>query len=295
LWGLHNISDPISPGKRTEFSDALHQVYIACDREIGRLVKSMVSDTVVLVFSLQGLRENTTRNILLPEMLRRVVNDLPPSTMNPAPGLISRVRNLIPLELRHRIKSALPIEQRHRLTAFWRSRNRDWSETRAFSMIADAQGWIRINLRGREKQGIVEPGKEYDNLCAKIADGLKTYVDADTNEPLVRNIVRTSQVFEGDRLDLLPDLIVQWNEKPAAAHRTIRSPLYGSIPWPTPGRNPEGRSGNHFPQGFLIAAGESIKQGDIDDADILDLAPTILNLLGQPVPDPMEGKALFGV
>ncbi|HLD94743.1 MAG TPA: hypothetical protein VI703_11135, partial [Anaerolineales bacterium] len=60
-----------------------------------------------------------------------------------------------------------------------------------------------------------------------------------------------------------------------------------------PGRNPEGRSGNHFPEGFLIATGKGIKEGAISDAHILDLAPTILNLLGQPVPDLMEGKVLF--
>ncbi|MGH2581308.1 MAG: hypothetical protein ACRDFQ_00240, partial [Anaerolineales bacterium] len=102
-----------------------------------------------------------------------------------------------------------------------------------------------------------------------------------------------SQVFEGEKRELLPDLIIQWNEKPAAAHRTITSQRYGSIPWPAPGRNPEGRSGNHFPQGFLIAAGQGITAGDIEDAHILDLAPTILNLLGQPVPGFMEGKVLF--
>ena len=226
-------------------------------------------------------------------MLRRVLFDLPPSTVSPPPGLLDGIRELIPLELRHRIKSALSTELRHRLTAFWRSRAQDWSETRAFSMVADAQGWIRINLKGREQLGIVEPGREYDDLCTKISEGLKSYVDADTNEPLVRNIVRASQVFEGEKLELLPDLIIQWNEKPSAQHRAITSPRYGTIPWPTPGRNPEGRSGNHFPEGFLIATGKGIKEGAISDAHILDLAPTILNLLGQPVPDLMEGKVLF--
>ena len=293
LWALHNIAAPISAEEKVEFSDALRQVYIACDQEIGRLVNAIDTDTAVLVFSLQGMRDNTTRTILLPEMLRRVLFDLPPSTVSPPPGLLDGIRELIPLELRHRIKSALSTELRHRLTAFWRSRAQDWSETRAFSMVADAQGWIRINLKGREQLGIVEPGREYDDLCTKISEGLKSYVDADTNEPLVRNIVRASQVFEGERLELLPDLIIQWNEKPSAQHRAITSPRYGTIPWPTPGRNPEGRSGNHFPEGFLIATGKGIKEGAISDAHILDLAPTILNLLGQPVPDLMEGKVLF--
>jgi bisphosphoglycerate-independent phosphoglycerate mutase (AlkP superfamily) len=46
-------------------------------------------------------------------------------------------------------------------------------------------------------------------------------------------------------------------------------------------------------EGFLIAAGKDIKSGTIKAADLIDLAPTILTLLGQPVPPEMEGRALF--
>lgn len=58
------------------------------------------------------------------------------------------------------------------------------------------------------------------------------------------------------------------------------------------GRNPEGRSGNHMPQGMLIAAGMGIKSGNINDGHTLDLAPTILAMLDQPIPSDMEGKVL---
>jgi predicted AlkP superfamily phosphohydrolase/phosphomutase len=293
LWALHNIDEPLTSGEGAEFSDFLHQVYISCDHVIGALVRAAGPNTTVLVFSPQGMRDNISRNIILTEMLQRVLNDRSSSGIVPIPGLLSRLRDLIPLEWRHRVKSALPVGIRHRLTAFWRFRSTNWSKTRAFSMLADAQGWIRINLKGREARGIVQAGREYDELCEKIARGLKTYVDADTNEPLVRKLVRTSQVFEGEKVEFLPDLMIQWNTRPACEHRMITSPRYGSIPWPTPGQNPEGRSGNHFTDGMLIAAGEGIKSGTISGAHILDLAPTILTLLGQPVPPQMEGRPLF--
>jgi predicted AlkP superfamily phosphohydrolase/phosphomutase len=118
-------------------------------------------------------------------------------------------------------------------------------------------------------------------------------VDAGTNEALIKNIARPGQVFEGERVDWLPDLIIQWNNLPCIDMRAAVSPRYGRIDWPTPGQNPEGRSGNHQPQGLLIAAGPGIKSGNIEGAHILDLAPTMLRLLGQPIPDYMEGKALF--
>ena len=108
----------------------------------------------------------------------------------------------------------------------------------------------------------------------------------------MQEVARPAQLFEGERLSALPDLIVRWADSPAAAHRAIRSPLFGEIPWPTPGRNPEGRGGNHRPEGMLITAGPGVRRGPIGKAHILDLAPTILKLLGQPVPAEMEGKLL---
>ena len=71
------------------------------------------------------------------------------------------------------------------------------------------------------------------------------------------------------------------------------SERFGRIAWPTPGRNPDGRAGNHRGTGFLIAAGGGLPAaGDLDPADIRDLAPTACALLGAPPPWPMEGRRL---
>jgi predicted AlkP superfamily phosphohydrolase/phosphomutase len=145
-------------------------------------------------------------------------------------------------------------------------------------------------LKDREAQGIVEPGAEYELLCDKIINGLKTFVDADSGEPVVREIVPAGEVFHGEKVDLLPDLLVNWTDSPANRQRALVSPRYGTIAWPIPGRNLEGRSGNHRPQGMLIACGKGIEAGTIiNHAHILNLAPTMLSLLGQPVPTEMEG------
>jgi predicted AlkP superfamily phosphohydrolase/phosphomutase len=292
LWGLHNITDRLTDSERIELSDALRQVYIKCDQIVGRLLEAAGSDATVLIFSVHGMGDNSSKTLILPEMLQRVLVDIFPDAPRPARGLLRRLRDKIPVGIRHRLKSSLTVESRHRLTAFWRTTEIDWPATRAFAMLSDMQGWIRINLKGRELYGIVEAG-DFDPLCEQIAEGLRTFVDEGTNEPIVRNIVRPGQVFEGEKLDWLPDLIIQWNDSPVASLQAVVSPRYGRIAWPTPGQNPEGRSGNHMPQGMLIAAGANIKSGNITGAHILDLAPTILSLLGQPVPPAMEGKPLF--
>lgn len=292
LWNPRNISDPLNEAERAELSDALRQIYVACDEAIARLVHAAGPDTVIVVFSLHGMRENTSRNWILPEMLRRVLKEDPlesGSTKSP----ILRLRESMPAEIRYRIKRRLPFRLRRWLTRYWRVSGIHWSETRAFCLLSDTQGWIRINLKGRESRGIVEPGEAYEALCKEIQEGLQTFVDADTGKPVIKEIYRPHQVFRGENLGMLPDLILVWEDSPAAEHRAVVSSRLGRIPWPTPGRNPEGRSGNHKGEGVFFVAGDGIRPEDVKGPSILDLAPTLLALLGQPVPDRMEGKPIL--
>jgi bisphosphoglycerate-independent phosphoglycerate mutase (AlkP superfamily) len=92
----------------------------------------------------------------------------------------------------------------------------------------------------------------------------------------------------------LPDILVKWKFKPAASYTKIISNEYGEIEWPMPGKNPDGRSGNHRPDGFLLAVGKDFKADSAFDKKyhIVDLAPTILNLLNIEKPNKMEGKVI---
>jgi predicted AlkP superfamily phosphohydrolase/phosphomutase len=285
LWSTVNVTDRLSESEKAELDGSLRRVYMDCDATIGAIVAAAGPETRVLVFSLHGMGANHSRTFAFPEMLRRIVDGRPSS-----PGLLKRLRALVPQDWRHKAKSLLPFEMRRRLTSYWRMSEYKWETTRAFSLLSDTEAWVRINLKGREARGIVEPGEEYEALLRKIAEGLKTFVDADTGAPLVQDVVLARDIFTGGRVEDLPDLIVLWSDTPASQHRAINSPQFGMIAWPTPGHNPEGRSGNHRPQGMLIAAGPGVKSGAIRNADILDLAPTILALLGQPIPAAMDGK-----
>jgi predicted AlkP superfamily phosphohydrolase/phosphomutase len=297
LWDITNTLGDIQSDERAEFSYALRDVYIACDKAVGRLVDIAGEDVTTLVFSLHGMGHNTSRSdFLLPKMLERIIAKGASSDRGSGQGgYLQRLRKLIPLELRYKVRRWLPFWLQDYLTAFWRMGGIDWSVTPAASLVADLQGYVRINLRGREAAGIVEPGEEYDRLCAEIIEGLSTYVDSDTGEPVVESVMRSGQLFsQGARRNNLPDLIVRWAYSPAADHRAIVSSRFGSIPWPIPGRNPDGRSGNHCPEGFLIAVGDRIQPGSqINDAHILDLAPTVYALLDVPKPAEMCGNVLW--
>lgn len=296
LWSEDGVVGEPSEQERSALGGSLREVYMACDRAVGRILEAAGPDLTVLVFSLHGMGPNTCRSDILPELLKRVLSGGSGSTsLSVQRRLGARLRAAVPVRLRNEVKSRLPMALQDRLTAYWRTGGIDWNSTRAFAMASDLQGYIRINLRGREKEGIVEPGAEYDALCTQIIDGLGSFVDGDTGEPLVEEVGLASDLFpQGDRRDNLPDLVVRWNATPSSHHREIVSEHFGSIPWPTPGRHPSGRSGNHKTKGFLLAAGNSIPDGGIPgDAHILDLFPTTRGLLGLPPPPSSHGRDLF--
>lgn len=298
LWGLPDSHGGVPAQYRDTLRGALRDVYAECDSAVGRLVDAAGEGTTVLVFSLHGMGPNTSRaETVLPKMLARVLAGERPEKVKEQASALEALRRRIPVEWRSSIRRRLPTSWQDRLAAFWRTGGIDWAVTRAMCQVADAQGYIRVNLKGREAAGIVDPGEEYDALCTEIQDGLATFSDADTGESLVKEVARVDRVFaEGDRRHHLPDLLVRWSDTPASTHRRIVSPRFGEFDWPTPGGTPDGRSGNHRDEGILVAAGEGIRERSaIDSGSILDLAPTVFDLFGVPRPEAMRGRPLPGL
>jgi predicted AlkP superfamily phosphohydrolase/phosphomutase len=295
LWDDSGLLGKAMPADRQAIRSALRDVYVACDLAVGELLAEVDHRVVKMVFSLHGMGPNTSRAEIMPELLNRV---LAPRQRGEderqRSDYLQRLRSFVPLNLRSYVKERLPKGWQERLGVFWKMRGIDWCTTPAVSLMADLQGYVRVNLRGREAAGLVEPGDEFESLCVRIAEGLRTFVDADSHRPLTSQVLQSRQILpDGPRIELLPDLLVRWASYPASSHTTITSPLYGSIDWPTPGRNPDGRSGNHRDQGFLIASGGPFKRNTrIESAHILDLAPTMFGLLGVSAPDRMLGRDL---
>src|SRR5215510_13453578 len=196
LWDLSGTWGDIRPGEQAELSHALRDIYIACDTAVGRLLEAVGEGTTIFVFSLHGMGPNTSRADLLPTMLDRILTrEAKSSGRSEQSGYLKRLLSLIPPEWRHSVKLRLPLSWQDRLTTLALMGRLDWAAAPAFSLIADIQGYIRINLRGREATGIVKPGEDYDRLCAEIKEGLSTFIDADTGEPVVESVIRIDQLF----------------------------------------------------------------------------------------------------
>lgn len=163
-----------------------------------------------------------------------------------------------------------------------------WPQMKAFALPGFADGHIRINLKGREQNGIVS-SSEYGALCEEVTQLFLRLQDGRTGQPLVKQVVRTRQHgLEDDPKLPDADLVVVWHE---IATDIVDSPDVGRI-----GPVTFNRPGGHRPNGFVMAKGPGIEAGtEIVDGRVVDLAPTMLKLLNAPIPDFYDGKPLFNV
>lgn len=159
----------------------------------------------------------------------------------------------------------------------------DWSRTIAYSM--GHVGQVYLNRAGREPHGIVTDA-EYEQRLAEVSAALAELRD-DDGQPILTKLTRRRDAYHGPYAALGPDLHLELDH-----YAMIACPLFA-----TEGRvmtsQIRGDSGCHRREGIFIAQGAGIGSGvELPEASILDLAPTILHLLGEPVPRIMDGRVL---
>jgi predicted AlkP superfamily phosphohydrolase/phosphomutase len=197
-------------------------------------------------------------------------------------------RRVVPEPVRVALSKNLSREARERLLADqWRGAT-DWSRTTAFALPSSYTSMIRVNLAGREPAGTVDPGAAYEALLAQLTEDLFALREPQSGRPLARRVVRSDQAFGPESLRLLPDLFVEWEAFPTFVTRAVhpRAEITQRVP-------EFYRGTDHWPSGFFAAAGPDVAaRGDLGTVSVLDLAPTFLDLWGEPVPARMEGRGV---
>jgi predicted AlkP superfamily phosphohydrolase/phosphomutase len=276
-------------------SEALPNIYTELDAHLARLLQD-IDDATVFVFSVHGIASNFSGNHLLPQILQKLGFQTSPARTNNHGGVTnilngtSWLRNCIPGSLREFINNRIVPQDFHDGVFFHNySAAIDWKTTKAFVLPKSFfEGFISINLRGREPWGVVEPGAEYDRICGRLCNELMQLRIPATGARAVRDVVRIAHVYEGDRLYSLPDLVIQWAEDGPIDQ--VFHPKFGLISE----RDPERRKARHADDGFMIAAGKHIRKNTlVVGASTTDLAPTVLYLMGQPIPNEMDGHPLL--
>jgi len=273
---------------------ALADVAEHTDAALRDLFDRFPEDATWFIVSVHGFEPNFSANHLMDEVLEGL-GYLVPAEDRGASNTVGRVlnatrfvRDLIPQSVRDLINSRLPEGLHDQADSSALAGHWDWTRTRAFMVPSDHfQALLSLNLAGREPHGTVEPGEAAEKLMVELRARLMELKNADTGAPAVDSVVRTADVYQGPNRDELPDLVVRWaKDRPI---RGLTHPDLGAIG----GDEYPLRKTQHAPDGFLIAGGPGIAEGKtIEGGRTIDFAPTVLRLLGRPIPTELEGRVL---
>jgi predicted AlkP superfamily phosphohydrolase/phosphomutase len=306
LWHFHDTQHPAFDATSFQDSgDLLRDVYMAVDTAVGNILKGLDPGTSVILLTLHGMSHVCGGSLLLPGILERlgVMNAESDDTALKMPGIspqqlqqkhtsrntLRKLYHHLPAHLRdhlYKIRSHISHEWLRRGTLL----DIDPATSKAFYIglgTGSTFSGIRLNLRGREPLGILSPGEAADQLCAQLTGDLLNISRPGTSIPLVRQVLRTRDLYEGPLLPELPDLLVEWEPDPPMG-TTAAGDMSGAV-WQAYSDaiglvekiNTYCRTGEHRIEGMLIAGGAGITGGQLErEISILDLAPTFAKMLG---------------
>ena len=277
LWNIH---DPTHPDHRPDVleqvGDPILQVYQEIDRAVGRILDAVDDDMLAIVYLSHGMGPNYNGTFLLDRLLARIEGRRQvPDQVGSVIRLARAAWRRTPPRLRQKLR---PVRRNLYNDGFLANRQ----ERKFFEVVGnDRAGGVRINLKGREAHGMVEPGQEYDDLCEMITRELLAVRKVPSGEPLAVRVLKTHEHYSGRELDHLPDLLVEWNregpivdvESPTLGHLS-RKGLSGARP------------GDHRPGGRFFAIGPGIEPRQLNErVQPMDFAPTIASILGVELED----------
>lgn len=270
-----------------KLTHAIRDIYQAIDREMGLLLADLPRESNVIIVSSVGMEDDFPTTGLIEAFCRQLGYQAPPETGAVSFRPIDLIRRVLPESWRIALSRHLPRERRESLLADQFRNGTNWRKTTAFAIPSAYTSFVRVNLRGREPEGIVEPGADYEALLDRIISDLKEVIDPKTNEPAVKRVAKSVELFGCDPPASLPDLFVEW--KPGRFMQRLVHPRAELVQ-----QKPDFyRRSDHSSKGFIAGAGPFISNhGAIGEVQLLSLAPTFLSMIGEVVPQNMTGEVI---
>lgn len=324
LYNYSQSDHPLYPHLMHHWKEAdpLLETYQFLDAALGKLLNEIPEDANLLCFSPTGMGVNFSEHlcqVVLPEILYRhsfpgevaiapgKIDDIVPELIrrpirncwdgdtwirlyesNPFKKLLKQRTHKYFLRSNYKgLRSPYSKEAQQQgmgwMPAMWMQPL--WPKMKAFALPGFSDGYIRLNVEGRDRDGIVSMA-DYDALCDELTQILSRLSCARTGESLVRKVVRTRQSVHDSGAHLPDfDLVVIWEE-----HMTdvVNSPDFGRV-----GPISYFRSGSHRNPGFVMVKGpEFVPGSNLPDSEVVDLPATILDLMGAKIPEYFEGHSL---
>ena len=257
LWRFRDTGHPgYEPDLARDFSTLIEEHYARCDRVLSYVLDKTDENTLLLVLSDHGF--NT---------FRRSFDTNTWLWQNRLLGLKNGTK---PSQDLGEAFSAV-----------------DWSRTYAYAV---GLGGIYLNFKGREREGILQEGTEAERVRNAIQTGLPRTPDPAANCLVIRSVRRREELYSGPYVTNAPDLLVNFTP----GYRVSWQSAVGGFSNALIENNARRWSGDHIidPDAVpgILFANRSLQR---DNANIVDLAPTILNYLGVPGMSVLEGKSLI--
>jgi predicted AlkP superfamily phosphohydrolase/phosphomutase len=313
-WKYTDRRSPFYPAKAPEkCRKAIELVYGKIDQTIGELLAMRHPDTITLLMSDHGFGGSGDRVMHLNMWLESqgFLKFKAEETSGRIKTLFRDIFFTRPLMFakRYGIKY-LPTKVKqeifrnrteiaNNMESWLRFSRMKWNETTAYSEETPYYPTIWLNLKGREPEGIV-PQAERDIVLDKIIAALYQWRDPWSGEKVVKRAYKREELYSGPHLHKAPDLILDFNYPGGFSY--LSRPSYTNkgkeVIKRLSGKEMESmkfhnKSGSHRDYGIFFAIGKGIRAAhEVKDTHILDLAPTILTILGLPVPADMDGNII---
>ena len=299
--------DPTRPESRSvqPYREAILKVYEEIDRGLGELL-TVAGDASVIIMSDHGAGPSSRRTMYINRWLHsegflhfKDTGGLSGKWGSLKYGFLAEVNEELKKRLPRRAKEIM-------LRLFPTLRDKvdsvlflpgiDWAKTVAYSR--ENHPAIFMNTKGREIEGQVEPGDEYEQVRNHIMERLRRLRDPETGKPIAGQIFKREELYDGLEAFKAPDIIFQWNDflyvhRPSGSDQSKKFLETLGDKALQASENTTRPSGIHRDYGILIAAGKHFKENQMmNGAKIYDISPTVLYLLGIPVPDDMDGRVL---
>ncbi len=302
LWSVFDPTHPRhNPQLAAEFNPQIDAYFAQIDRGIGQMLDRLGPNGVAFVISDHGngpthylvdqnswlLREGF---IVLKKSLRvRIKKWLFDLGFNPYNGM----RLLAPLlRLAVFFKAGAPEKALNRasgtinIPGMLGLKDVDWSRTRAYAPF----GWsgVYVNTQGIRPNGSVPP-EQYEQVRDEVVQRWNQLRNPTNGELVGGPVLTNAEMYHGPFSKYGPDVLplpLANKYMPVCFFGfASKEPVYPNHTIP----------GNHRVEGVIAVAGPGVRTGTIDHASLMDLAPTILHLLGEPVPDSMDGQVLTDI
>jgi predicted AlkP superfamily phosphohydrolase/phosphomutase len=287
FWSYMDPSHPLHHVKaRKMYGNVVYDTYRQVDKAIGDILRQ-AGDVTVIIVSDHGMgpihKFFYANRWLMQRGVLKVKGDRSKPSFSMTRIPLKNIAEKVKIRVNHIPNLSIPIMRRKPLPI---PEEVDWNRTKAYATIFG----ININLEGRESQGIVK-NDEYDKVCESLREELHQLKDPETGENIIEKVYRREEIYSGPYLEDAPDIVYLFKQPFYYVKKDLFSTeVFKKI---TSKEIVTANHLNHSSMGIFLAKGPHINsKGLLKGVHITDVAPTILYLMGLPIPKNMDGRFL---